>query len=190
MPQIIKERGQFITPDDEPVDYQQVLIEAASDDNCVCRVITLNSRQTHCKPASFGHSDATYLAGDLNSSRGQTDEGRPSYRGWCGGGWSEMHEFGPDTKRMIIRTGQVHCDCNYSAVGGQDNNSRLGLFGRIWVRDSDSLDDLPDDMEAFHNINLQEKRASKSAMKGRDMVKSVDSVASFDLHEDENGQSY
>ena len=143
----IRAQGQFITPDDLAVHYQQVLLEGAAGgsgdehDTGIFRVITLREKQKTSNPSDMSHVTVDFLPGDFNSSKPKT------YSGWCGAGWNEMHIFGrspqESCRRFIIRPGQIHCDHDYVAVGGQDNNSKLGKYARVWVRNSTSRSDLP-----------------------------------------------
>jgi hypothetical protein len=50
------------------------------------------------------------------------------------GGTTEMHGFFAGTRRLIFRVNDIHCVDQYTAIGGENNNPRLGQEGRIFIR--------------------------------------------------------
>ena len=149
----IRARGQFITPKSTAIRYQQIFIECGTSTNVgVRRVVTLgNAAMKAGLPSATDLKEATqtYYSGDTAR--------RPAELYYSSEEWNEMHHFGENNKRFIIRVNQIHCALNYGNVGGQSDNSRLGTYGRVWVRDSTEVPDeteLPVSGTVVHSLCL------------------------------------
>ena len=112
------------------------------------RVLTLkNALTTAAKPAEAKPHVArtTYYKGD-------------SFREPAilqGGTWGGMQEFstsGSATQPFVLREDLVQCALESEAMGGKVDNPALGMYGRVWVRDSTEVpdeDDLPTSVCTF-----------------------------------------
>ena len=135
--------GQFVTPDDESIEYQQVFLECASTTTGVQRVLTLASKQYTAKPTSQAVTSETYYSNEFGAHAGQAT-GQEYEWNETEGGWNEEHCFRGCARRFIVRMSQIHCALDYASIGGSNNNANLGVYGRVWVRDSTQIPDETD----------------------------------------------
>lgn len=145
----IASKGQFTTKADESVaPYNQVFLDG---DRCggahLRRVLVLDqlmrtpcpfSRGQQSMPAMFNVQQEICFPGDQCP---QPFSGpHRKVNAWEMGnssGWQELHQI--NGGRFIIRKDQIHMCADYAAVGGENNNPRLGRYGRVWVRNSATL---------------------------------------------------
>ena len=127
--------------------FNQMLIQSQSElctinrilywdtvQNCLTNV-TLHQREGGCTGELHLPSDTVVH---------KTNGAAPNWR------FPEWHQFNKEGGRLIFRRNQIHCAADYARVGGQENNPRLGQWGRVFVRtvplSSSSLcvNDIPD----------------------------------------------
>ena len=166
VPKNIKEKDRFTSSNDRNVTYQQIFLECDATNSHIRRVYTLPSKvHTAAFPKGYAYSVKTY-SGDTSPS--VTGELRP-------GSLAEQHYF---ASRFIIRgyssgvpwKGQVHCNLDYGAVGGDNNNPKLGNWGRVWVRDGTeepTESELPKDCTPRWTNAIQGKSPGSSLFSGK-----------------------
>ena len=115
----------FIAPSSQTgLPYNQVYLDCQSDESRVRRVLhSMDASYSTAKPSSYTFSETRIYSGDTANDPATFQPGN---------GWNEQHLFGPSHSRFILRVGQVHCVQNYDSVGGQNDNPRLGQYGRVW----------------------------------------------------------
>lgn len=127
--------------------FNQMLLQARSTTTTINRILYWNTPQNDLQNVvQTKQSGELRLASDNVDSTTGVSPGGP----WR---FPEWHQFQPPIAcRLIFRLGQIHCALDYPAVGGQDNNPRLGEWGRIWVRliePNTSTADLPASIESY-----------------------------------------
>ena len=142
--------GQFVTPFETQIPWQQAYFECERSDAGIQRVLTFSTKAlTAAKPS--GTWTESYYSHDTTGSR-------PADLSWTQsepgvGVLNEQHVFGGrwPAKRFIIRPpGDIHCSAHYQTVvggcaqTGPCDNPNLGLWGRVWVLDST---DVPEESE-------------------------------------------
>ena len=130
MDPVIKSLGQFTSPISSSIPFSSMRLE------CISTAIKVNRRRTYTGGGTT--TNINVFNGDAYASTEYrlTDDTDPYMANWNqNGGFTELHFwYTPPSWRFIVRASDVHCSENYSAVGGETNNPRLGQYGRIWIR--------------------------------------------------------
>jgi hypothetical protein len=128
MDSTIRSLGQFTSPR-ATVPYSSMRLE------CISTAIKVNRRRTYTGGTT---TDVNVFSGDGYASTEYRlpDDSDPYASNWSqNGALTELHYwYAPGSWRFIIRGNDIHCSENYSAVGGETNNARLGQYGRIWLK--------------------------------------------------------
>lgn len=122
---VIASLGQFINTT-APHSFTSMRLYCKSTARYIDRKRTASSATTALNIFNIGNTFAgteTRFVNDVDTANGD----------WSGD-TTEMHGFFAGTRRLIFRVNDIHCVDQYTAIGGENDNPRLGQEGRIFIR--------------------------------------------------------
>lgn len=152
-PGIAAARQLIMAPDRLVGEWHQALFECEREYGVVKRIVMFNKAATTSSVPAAVATDASVAvpAEEVDQVTFSPDDGRGGHL--RGGSLAEQLHWGSSQSRFILRENEVHCAADQAALGGADDNAKLGKWGRIWVRNATALPTSPDHLP--HDLPIQ-----------------------------------